>query len=282
MKRLILIAGFLTTFIVSEIYAAEIRVRNANGEKEALVFSILKLVMSKSASDARFVEHHENLTEARMMREVEAGNMDVMWSGASPDKDEKLKAVRIPILKGLLGHRIFIIRSEDKQRFGQIGSLNELKALDAGQGTFWGDTRVLKHSGIPTITTIKYPNLFLMLEGGRFDYFPRAVHEPWVEVRKRPELNLAVDKNILLIYPFAMYFYVNKSNQALHDTIQRGFEIAIADGSFNELFFNHPMIRDVLEKANLSERKIFRIDNPFMHPETPYEREEFWLDIGQL
>ncbi|MEI8634177.1 hypothetical protein P4S72_23305 [Vibrio sp. PP-XX7] len=156
--------------------------------------------------------------------------------GANPDVEKRLQTVRIPVLKGLLGHRIFIIRAADQNRFAQINTLAELKQLKAGQGTFWGDTQVLKKANIPVVTTIKYANLFPMLEGGRFDYFPRAVHEPWVEVASRPELNLVVDKHILLIYPFAMYFYVNKSNTVLHNQIYKGFEIAIKDGSFDKLF----------------------------------------------
>ncbi len=150
----------------------------------------------------------------------------------------------------------------------------------AAQGTFWGDSTVLKNADIPLVTTIKYGNLFPMLEGGRFDYFPRAVHEPWVEVDSRPELNLAIDSNVMLIYPYAMYFYVKKDNQA-HDLIHRGFDMAIADGSFDKLFFSHPMIQDVMNKANLSERTVFRIPNPTMHEDTPLDVQAYWLDVSK-
>lgn len=275
-------AMFLMLFLFSSVNAETIKVNKVQGAKEELAFSILQLAMSKIDPETTFSQYSEVLNSTRVASEVEANNIDVIWSGASPAKDETLQAVRIPVLKGLFGHRIFIIRKADQATFSKINTFSDLTKLNAGQGTFWGDTQVLKNAKIPTVTTIKYPNLFLMLEGGRFDYFPRAVHEPWVEVKSRPELNLVVDKHVMLIYPYAMYFYLNKSNQALHDKIYKGFEMAIADGSFDELFFNHPMIKDALSQANLGQRKIIRVDNPFMHADTPNDRKEFWLDVERL
>lgn len=262
--------------------AENLRVKKVNGQNEQLIFSILELAVSKADSSAVFVQGDEALNSVRASAEVEAKNLDIFWSGASPDYEDNFKTIRIPVLKGLLGHRIFIIRAEDESKFAQINSFSDLTKLNAGQGTFWGDTKILKNAQIPTVTTIKYGNLFPMLEGGRFDYFPRAVHEPWVEVKSRPELNLVVEKKTMLIYPFAMYFYVHKDNQQLHDKIYKGFEMAINDGSFDELFFNHPMIKEALSLANLSERKVIRIDNPLMHPDTPNDRKEFWLDVENL
>lgn len=280
--RLTLLFSVIVCIASGLAHAETIRVKKVEGAKEELTFEILRLALSKSVPDAQFQQSAEAMNDARLINEVEAKRIDVMWSGAAPEKESRMRTVRIPVLKGLLGHRIFITRSEDKAKFANIKSLNDLKKYHAGQGTFWGDTKVLKDAGIPTITTIKYGNLFPMLEGSRFDYFPRAVHEPWTEVSSRPELNLVVDTNVMLVYPFAMYFFVNQDNQRLHDLIYQGFEAAIKDGSFNELFFNHPMIKDVLEKANLHQRTVLRVDNPNMHPDTPYDRKDFWLDVEQL
>ncbi|WP_036825318.1 transporter substrate-binding domain-containing protein, partial [Photobacterium sanctipauli] len=252
------------------------------GDKEELSYEILKLALSKSDPNIKIQQHSEFFNEARLINEVEDNNIDVVWAGTSPEWESRLHTVRIPMFKGLLGHRLFIIRSEDQPKFSQITSLTALKQFEAGQGRFWGDTKVLMDANIPTVTTIKYDNLFPMLEGGRFDYFPRAVHEPWVEVQNHADLNLVVEKDVMLVYPYAMYFFVNKSNRDLHSKISQGFELAIQDGSFDDLFFNHPMIKDVLEQANLQDRTVLRIDNPHMHEDTPFERSEFWLDINNL
>ncbi len=273
----------LTIFccLLQPAFGATVKVKIIDGEKEQLVFDILELALSHSAPGTTYVFDTTSKNEAQMMADIDSGALDVMWSGAAQEKDDAMMAVRIPVLKGLLGHRIFIIRDADKQKFASIRTMQDLKQFYAGQGTFWGDSTVLKNADIPLVTTIKYANLFPMLEGGRFDYFPRAVHEPWVEVESRPELNLAIDSNVMLIYPYAMYFYVKKDNQALHDLIHRGFDMAIADGSFDKLFFSHPMIQDVMNNAHLSERTVFRISNPTMHKDTPLDVQAYWLDVSK-
>lgn len=282
MKRVLGFSLLILLQTITSVHAAQYKIIEATDPRNELVIRILELALSKVDSNLDLQQSRNTGNTARNVSEVEAGNLDIMWSGASPENDERLKAVRIPILKGMLGHRIFIIRNGDQPRFDTINTIEDLKNFRAGQGKFWGDTKVLKSAGLPTITTIKYANLFKMLEGDRFDYFPRAIHEPWPEVDSRPELDLVIEKKVMLIYPFAMLFYVNKNNIELHDKIYKGFEMAIQDGSFDDLFFNDSAIKTVLEKANLGERTVIRIDNPFMHPDTPFDRQEFWLDLDQL
>lgn len=275
----ILVAVFFSVHCTA---AQTITVNKVEGEKEQLAFNILQLVLAKSSPDVIIKQIDQNYNETRLTEEIQANNIDVMWAGASSERDEKLLAIRIPIFKGLMGHRLFIIRSGDQAKFSQIKNLSQLRALKAGQATFWGDTQVIKQANLPIVTTIKYNNLFPMLEGGRYDYFPRGVLEPWEEVAQHTQLNLAVEKDLMLIYPFALYFYVSRDNQPLYSQIYQGFISAIDDGSFDSLFFNHPLIKDTLAKANLGQRTILRIDNPYMHPDTPYENKKFWLDINQL
>lgn len=261
--------------------SSEIVINKVAG-RDRLIGDILTLIVNKLDSPLSIKQLPESRPEQRLIEDLQLGKVDLLWSGASPGLDENFLAVRIPLFKGLLGHRIFIIKKENQSRFDHIKTLQQLKKLKAGQGTLWGDTKVLKDAHLSVVTTLKYPNLFYMLEGERFDYYPRALHEPWSEVASRPELNLAVEEKVLLIYPLAMYLYVNKNDQVLHDKLVSGFEIAIEDGSFDELFFNNPMIKDALQKSNLKNRNIIRIANPNMHPDTPVDRPELWLDITNL
>jgi hypothetical protein len=281
-RRYTLLLSCLLSIFLSLANAQTILVPKVQGEKEQILYDILALSLSKSAPSITLSTLPEVLNEAQLVSEVESENVDVMWSGGDKEKDERLQAVRIPVLKGLLGHRIFLIRERDKARFATIKTFEDLLQFEAGQGRFWGDTQILKSADIPTVTTIKYKNLFPMLEGGRFDYFPRALHEPFIEAENHKHLGLIVDSNVMLVYPYAMYFYVNKNNKRLHDLLYRGFEMAIEDGSYDELFFSNSMIQDVLTKANIAQRTVFRVGNPHLHPDTPLDRAEFWLDINNL
>ena len=280
MKRFYLL--LLSTLLPLSITHAETLIHPySDGARFELALNILKLALSKSAPDMKFEAKTESLTEDRMVTATIDGNLSVFWSGIIPQYEEELMPVHIPVLKGMLGHRIFIIKQGNQHLFNNINSLEDLKRLKGGQGSAWGDTVVLKNANLPTVTTTKYPNLFRMLEGDRFDYFPRALHEPWDEVDSRPELNLTVEERVLLVYPFAMYFLVAPDNKRLHDLIYQGFEEAIMDGSFDELFYNDEGIRSALDKSNLSERVVFRIPNPNMGPKTPTDRPEFWLKLDE-
>lgn len=277
------LSALLVVICFSQVSVAEdIRINKVAGEKEELLLSVLELVWSKADPNGKIIQLNDELPVSRLPVEVESGAIDLMWAGASAKNDEQMLAVRIPLLKGMLGHRISIIRQGDQHKFNDIRSISDLARLDAGMGRTWGSTKVLEQAGLNVVTAMKYENLFHMLEGGRFDYFPRGIHEPWAELAKYPELPLEVEKRILLIYPYAMYFYLQKDNRALHAKLTRGFEQAIADGSFDELFYSAPMVKQVIEKGNIKDRIVLRMPNNEMHKDTPVDRPELWLDVNKL
>ncbi|WP_028533944.1 transporter substrate-binding domain-containing protein [Paludibacterium yongneupense] len=277
-------SGFavLSALCLARAVAAETVITNlANEPKEQLALSVLKLALSKSMPGARFQSLPQFAEQARAVEYIKEGKMTVMWAGTKPEYEQELIPVRIPIEKGMLGYRIFIIRKGDQPKFDQVKSLEDLKKLRAGQGRFWGDTAVLKAANLPVVTPVKYPNLFPMLEGGRFDYFPRAVHEPWSEVEQHKALNLEVEKHILLVYPFAMYFFVSKDKPQLAEAIRSGFETAIKDGSYDKLFYGNPLVANALAQSRLKDRLVIRIPNPYMSAQTPTNRPELWLNISK-
>lgn len=277
------LSALLVVICFSQVSVAEdIRINKVADEKEELLLSVLELVWSKAVPNGKIIQLNDELPVSRLPVEVESGAIDLMWAGASAKNDEQMLAVRIPLLKGMLGHRICIIRQGDQHKFNDVRSISDLARLDAGMGRTWGSTKVLEQAGLNVVTAMKYENLFHMLEGGRFDYFPRGIHEPWAELAKYPELPLEVEKRILLIYPYAMYFYLQKDNRALHAKLTRGFEQAIADGSFDELFYSAPMVKQVIEKGNIKDRIVLRMPNNEMHKDTPVDRPELWLDVNKL
>ncbi|MDO6421360.1 transporter substrate-binding domain-containing protein [Saccharophagus degradans] len=277
------LSALLVVIFFSQVSVAEdIRINKVADEKEELLLSVLELVWSKADPNGKIIQLNDELPVSRLPVEVESGAIDLMWAGASAKNDEQMLAVRIPLLKGMLGHRISIIRQGDQHKFNDIRSISDLARLDAGMGRTWGSTKVLEQAGLNVVTAMKYENLFHMLEGGRFDYFPRGIHEPWADLAKYPELPLEVEKRILLIYPYAMYFYLQKDNRALHAKLTRGFEQAIADGSFDELFYSAPMVKQVIEKGNIKDRIVLRMPNNEMHKDTPVDRPELWLDVNKL
>lgn len=243
-------------------------------------YQLIELVLSKTeATDGPFrieVAGEEVIAQSRVMELVDRGELNLILTMTSREREELLFPVRIPIYKGLFGYRIFIINRRDLNKFAAIQTEEELKALWAGQGHDWPDTQILKANGYNVTTSPNYPGLFAMLEKGRFDYFPRAVSEPWREVEEEKARDLVVEPSLLIQYYAPAYFFVSKQNTKLAERLERGFEMAIQDGSFDQLFNTHWYIQDTLKLAKIPERKIFRLKNPLLPPETPLDRPELW------
>ncbi len=251
--------------------------------QNSLILDILKLAIRKSGQGHLYTFEAQGVTsETEQAAQIQNGSLSVMWTGAQAQTDNQMTPILIPILKGLLGHRIFIIREEKQRLFDEIETLDELKNLLPGQARFTEDTAILKHANMHVVDPVKHANLFKMLEGGRFDYFPRAVHEPWQEVENHRDLPLAIEEKILLVYPYAMYFFVSHRNSKLKSTIDTGFRAAIEDGSFDQLFFNHELVRNAFEKSNFTSRRIFRLQNPNVNATAYEQNSELWLNVENM
>ena len=60
-------------------------------------------------------------------------NIDIIWAGISLERDRNFLSVKIPLTKGLLGYRLFIINKKNRKLFDSIKNINDLKKLRACQ-----------------------------------------------------------------------------------------------------------------------------------------------------
>lgn len=261
------------------LYAVEKLVyRPTNSSTDAMVVDLLRLILSKSGVDFTLTPTPDGYTDDRAVAELETDGISIYWTMTSNQNEERMLPIRYPVDKGLLGYRVFIIRKGDQHRFDSINSIADLREFSAGQGRTWPDTEILKSAGLPVVTTVKYINLFPMLDGERFDYFPRGIHEPWAELITWSKYPLTVESNIVLKYPAALYFFVRKDNAKLAEILSTGFENAIQDGSYDRAFYTANPIRELVKNSNLTKRLIINIDNPLLPSRTPLERKELWFD----
>lgn len=245
--------------------------------------TMLKLALDRIENKYRIEEVTDDFTQTRVNEEVRTGGLDLAWIASESELESTLLPIRIPLFKGLLGYRIFIINADNQAKFNGIETLDQLKQqITMGQGKTWADAKILEANGFNVVKTTKYPGLFYMVEGGRFDAFPRGVHEPFGEIKERPSLNLAVEENLMIAYRMPYYFFVGPDNHDLANDVELGLNRAIADGSFDKAFFGAPQVTDVIEKANMKARRVFFIDNPTLSKETPLDRPELWFDPREL
>ena len=266
---------------------------------------VIRYPRAKSVLDTRNTYHNE-LLQAAMERTVDdygpftvliaptifnelrerralinnSGELDVVARPTSIADEKVLTPVRIPIDKGLLGYRVFLIRRDSEAEFAAVTSLDQLKALRLGQGRDWNDVEIYESQGFNVVTGSVYEGLFEMLVQGRFDYFPRGVDEYLDEyqARKQSHPNLHVEETILLYYPFPRYFWVANSEKSklIHKRLTAGLERMIGDGSFDRIFWKHR--GESIRKAGLDKRRIFHIKNPFLPKTVPLGRAELWID----
>lgn len=253
---------------------------SGSGEYE---LTLLKLALSKLNS------HHSvslvdeaGATQARVIERVRSGEIDLMWAATNKELESSLLPIRIPLYKGLLGYRVLLIEKNAQEKFNVIADGNDLKNIQFGQGKTWTDTDILKANGLQVITATKYESLFYMLDGGRFDAFPRGIQEPWSELERFNTLSLKVDDKLLFVYKMPLYFFTRKENSALATNLEQAFYQAIADGSFDTVFWNSPLVQEVLKKSNLKQRRVFYLDNPGLPAETPIDNKALWVDMEEL
>ncbi|WP_019616497.1 transporter substrate-binding domain-containing protein [Psychromonas ossibalaenae] len=263
-----------------ELVIRHISPQGSQDQRSLYVIDLLHLALKKTAETDgpyRLEKINRKMFQGRAIKQLAAGRLvDVVWTMTSKEREELLLPIRIPLLKGLLGHRIFIIRAEDKEKFSMISTLDDLKKLTAGQGHDWPDSEILRANGIKVISSPTYKGLFSMLEMERFDYFPRGINEPWAEVDAHKDKQFVVEESLLIQYPAPQYFFVNKHNTQLALRLEKGLRLAIKDGSFDRLFYHHPANREIFESANIEHRKIFRFKNPLLPVETPLQEKSLW------
>ncbi|AWB68878.1 diguanylate cyclase [Saccharobesus litoralis] len=257
----------------------ELSINNASSANDVYQYELLKMALARSNKSYRLQQRENKLNEAQLVHFVTNNQLDVIWVATNQAYEEKMLPIRVPLFKGLIGHRLFIIRQGEQSQFSHINTLNDLQQLKLGQGAMWADTKVLKSAGLNVVTTLKYENLFYMLDGGRFDMYPRGVHEPFEEVKRYAELPLVVEKDLLLVYPLAVYFFVSNDNRQLAKEIETGLNAMIEDGTFDQYFYNYPMVHNALKLAKLGSRKKIFINNANMSSKTPFNDERLWLDL---
>jgi hypothetical protein len=215
------------------------------------------------------------ITGSRNTRYLDNGLYDINWMHTTRDREQALIPIRIPLLKGLIGWRIFFIHPEQQTRFENVNTADELKPFIAGLGHDWPDTQILNINGFNTSTTTGRNSLLKMLSHQRIDYYPRSLMEIWEEIEVFDTRGALVDENIALHYPSAVYFFVPKRDPDLAELIQSGLEASIADGSFDEAFYEY--FGEYIARANLEKRAVISIPNPIMSEETPLARKELWF-----
>lgn len=189
-----------------------------------------------------------------------SGVIDVVWSMPNRSNDQNLQRIDFDVLKGMNGYRKLLVKKSDVGEFSAIVSKEELKQYRAGQAVDWPDVEILRNNGLPVNTSLHADSLHKMLIAGRFDYFPRGIHEIENELAIYGEA-LSVVKDVALIYSAPVSFYVRKGDAELAQAIDKGLAMASVDGSWDALFFSFPNFRDSMSEMKSASARTIVLEN---------------------
>lgn len=224
------------------------------------------------------------MTFQRGVAEVESGRgvVNIVSRATNPDLEKRLRPIRIPLDKGLLGLRLFLIMPETQARLDKVRALKDLQEFSIGQSSRWTDVAVLQKAGFKLVLADTYTPLFGMLGARRFDLFSRGAIEIEAEWRANREAvpGLSIEKRFVLYYPMPRYFFVPRTveGERMAERIEDGLQRLRRSGEFERRYQAWKKL--VLKDAHLAGRTVFRLTNTELSPETPLADKYWWDDMA--
>jgi hypothetical protein len=285
-RVLVLVFSCLAVAVQAEPRRYFVDVQLPHNLQEDYYIQLLRLLLNASKAPDEVIEFrfaNNPLSQARWVAAVvQDKSNNVLWTMTNIEREQSMRAIRVPLFKGLIGYRLLVIRKTDEARFAKINTKEELLALSAGQGIHWPDTEILRANHFKVTEGMAKENLYKMLAGKRFDFFPRGITEVYLEDDLIRAQQLVVEPHLMLHYPTDLYFFVNKNNTDLAQRLEKGFAIIKKNGEFDKLFLSIDRIKFSLAILRQHKRTVIELENTFLPADTPLNTPNYWLDISKL
>jgi hypothetical protein len=241
---------------------------NYKGEVLALILEKSKAkygpyVMKKGAQ--------QEWSQSQSYKQLEQGNLDLMSSMTNFAREQSGLPIRYCLYKGLLGVRIGMGTPSAVAALEGIQSREALNQVKLGQVFDWPDYDIQTEAGLQVLRLTSVASSIERLKIGTFQLLPLGIVEVAPIAR---QYDLKTISTWAIAYPTAYYFFVSKKRPELAERLEYGFEQAIKDHSFDQLFDKR--IGPLVAAADLNHRKLFHIRNPYLPKATPLARKELW------
>jgi len=243
-------------------------------------WKLLELALAHLPADPagayKLEPYAEDVSQNRGINLLQSGAIDVVALGTNAEREKQMRPVKIDILRGLVGYRIFIIRADDQERIARMSDAAFRQQLTFGLNSQWADLPIMQANGYTMLTSTDYEGLFGMLAARRFDAIPRGLNEAGVELAARLQTypQLSIERTRALYIPYPVYFWVARDRVALANRIERGLRAALADGSFRKLFEAYHA--DALADLAKQNRRVIRLSNPVLPPGSVEPDTSWW------
>lgn len=216
-----------------------------NGHKPTLRQTYDSAVLQaalKAADGNRFVlaEDREKLArladEARLFRHyrrhvfaAREDNPRLMY-----DRENQVK---VPILQGIDGSRLLLVRAADVAQYQDVQQLSDLNQQVMGMVEAHDEAAVYQSQGI-SVVVAPLSTLLAQLAQGELNFIGvelESIDEVWSQVKEQA-LPFEVAPKLLLQYPSRWLFYVNPVKRELKDQLQQGLLVLEERGELKAMF----------------------------------------------
>lgn len=243
---------------------------------------LLRTALERSGYKFTLDPASELLGQNRVLKEIETGSgINVNWSMTNIDRENRLLPLRTPIFKGLFGWRLMFTTQKQLPYLSQVKTFEDLKSIIFIQGEDWPDTFILRDNDLTVATAQDFESLFVMLDKGRGQLFPRSLLE--IESEKNfyeKKIDLVVLPQLMLKYQSPIYFFFNKDNPEIAKAVNEGLKVMRKSGEFDELFFKYN--GDFIKNAHLHDKIIIELKNNQLPKLTPVDDKSLWLSLDQV
>lgn len=193
---------------------------------------------------------------------MQEGVISVHWFVESPEHNQELLGVPVPISDNIVGNRILLAPRAELERFAGIQSLRDLQDSGLIAATVRGDydSEVWRSNGLPFVEHDDRDAVFARLASGTsgVHYMVVGMHEAAAVAELHPEL--AVEPRLILAYDRDYRFYLGRSGVKYRAIIENALKAARSTGLVRELVRKYR--GDELEKLSADSRRFIRLRSP--------------------
>lgn len=204
---------------------------------------------------------------------------NIYISPANEEWNKKTIPIKIPIRRGLLNYRLLLINKVDLPKFSAVNTRDDLKVLTAGVQSGWVTTEVLRAAQMDYVETQSFDGLFTLLDNQHFNYIPRAIYEIFDELKVRQDLleNVIIEPTLAIHLPMPTYIYVSPTEPRVAKRLEAGLRIMLENGDLDRTL--QKFYADDIKRANLKNRKIIKIDNPYYKDNDLLDDKSLWYQL---
>ena len=247
---------------------AELKFWNGNKSTQRQLYevTVLRRVLEASHSpyaNANLTEDKTDYPNAADEGKIFLKGVDLCVTVAGNPKFRQGDYIPImePLMNGVLGHRLMIIREADAGDFAGISNISQLKNKIHGIPATWADAELFRDNGYQVNERGTLEEMFQRLKSEECDYVALGVNEiQGVFEQYAKQLGgLCIEQSLRLYYPYALVFYIHPENQHLAMSIEKGLHAIKQNGIFQTMF--QSFFGDSLTKAALPQRRAIQLQN---------------------